>query len=93
MKYLKTYENIKIQKPTNGDYVIVEYDDLEEFFQKQIGILKYSYYDDNDLICVSQFVDTNGEPILIESFLSDIKYWTKNKKDAEIYLTSKKYNL
>ena len=64
-----------------------------DVFKNQIGVLDYLYYDDDaDLIYVTKF-DDNGTPILIESFLSDIKWWSKNKKEAKIYLNTKKYNL
>ena len=89
-------------KPQVGDYVIVNvnYFDIKNFVNASVGKLvdevrvqnliaakiKYDNIPEN----LKKFFDNNG----VKTFhLSDIKYFSKNKKEMEQKVASKKYNL
>lgn len=91
MKHLKTYENIN--KPQVGDFIILTDDACKTFYEiaNKIGILK--------IVSPPMFKwQKSGYTVVFDSDVylvndEDIEYYTKNKKDAEIYLSAKKYNL
>jgi len=96
MKYLKKFE-INENNPEIGDYIICdgEYTD-EEFsnhINNNIGILLVI----GPLSCEIFYPDyidknyTNGKPYYIN--YNDILFWSKDKKELEIILKSRKFNL
>lgn len=106
MKYIKTYEEINIDKPQIGDYVILDKTFDAEFCSNNIGqIIKADpevsvyfseLYGDHDYIV--KYENMPKEP---EEFIGDktftsfewILYWSKNKEELEAILASSKYNL
>jgi len=104
MIYLKIYEEFyDVSRPEVGDYVCIELknahiikfvilDNKEviNFLHTHIGkIIKVQ--DDN---CAIQF-DNNipGDDNIIFLTLEDIDYFSKNKKDVEVYMQTKKFNI
>ena len=103
MKYIKTFESINKDKPEVGDYVICDstIDDyvicdstnfvsLRELVQNSIGkitIIKSVFFWDEFYI---EYGDLIGDIMFVEE---EILFWSKNKEELELILTTKKYNL
>ena len=92
MKYIKTYEKLKISELKLGDYVIIDPLTLGNaarnnwFNHDTIGqIIEMS----NGRMISVMFDDGTQSGYGIENF----KYWSKNRKELEIILAQNKYNL
>jgi len=98
MKHLKCFESlIDDKEPEIGDYVICEAashfygTEFAKYIDGHIGVIENIYYFeyDQEYKCVVRYENTKRATFS----LKNIKHWSKNKKDLEIYLDSKKYNL
>lgn len=96
MKYIKTYENIT---PQINDYVIIDdynYNQImKNFLQNNIG--KIVLTKEKSLTDAYYVEFDKPNPWDYSKYLSiqpnQIKYYSTNKEDCEIYLTKLKYNL
>jgi len=92
MKHLKTFENIS-KGPQVGDYVVCETDQEKvyaQFVRSNVGL-------------ITRIIFLSSYPYEIEyshTFLgtqffyrNEIVFWSKNKKDCEMFLDANKYNL
>jgi len=107
MRHLKLYEELNIDQPERGDYVIavctenVSNKKMLEFVNNTIGKLMLSEYD--SLIDTFEYTVKYDEipEELSEYYFSisgtkcfyELKYWSKNKKDLETIISANKYNL
>ena len=103
MKYLRTFENKR--GPQMGDYVICE----EQYFSYDEHKNYFNFLDNNIGIIVNRdsgdgkfFVEYSNIPEEIKSyFKEDITYfdideiveWSDKKKDLELILNTRKYNI
>jgi len=103
----KIFENSNQKNPQIGDYICAEYDDdaLDDvflnFIKSNIGQIidikakldliyhvKYEMYDEIENMFFKE------ENIYYTGFnKSEIKFFSKNKEDCNLFLQSKKYNL
>lgn len=98
MKYLKTYEDINIDEPEVGDYVIVKSwsDKLSNFLNNNFGqIVRFIGSDvsieyDENLLKKANIEFPNNQIIL---YRTQIKYWAKTKEELKLFLLANKYNL
>jgi len=104
MKHIKVYDNLDNNEPEEGDYVICKEHSLNKYFVlflennigKIIKINDYRYFITYDNIpeeCNDYFMLYFCNFKTRDFFKSEIKYWSKNKKDLEIILQANKYNL
>ena len=108
MKYLKFYEELNIDKPEIGDYVLcfdIEEDDdldkaLNDFTSSNIGII--INIDTTKPILYSIRYEKIPKDIMVYfdkpnssrvCFEREIIHWSKNKEELETILTAKKHNL
>jgi len=118
MKYIKTFEEVDIDKPKIGDYTVAEIkkadsklpmainnainnqigtivdivkDDLEVKYRikynKKVISKLFDFYKKINRTPPSYFSDT------FSLDQTDIKYFSPNKKDLEMYIMADKYNL
>lgn len=91
-KLFEEYNTIEI-----GDYVIVDgekagyADDGIHFFNTHVGTIRN--VSSTNKICSVKFDEDFKDETLLFCSVNSIAYHTKNKKDAELYLASIKYNL
>jgi hypothetical protein len=90
MRHLKTFENSK-NEPQVVDYVILDFGDLTDYitYNSIFKLVDIKY--NKDHLKYDYVIDTGIEEIEISKIY--IKYWSKDKKDLEHYITSNKYNL
>lgn len=101
MKHLKIFEEyfIPLSKPEEGDFVVANWDKFKDSYQNfllhSIGVISKVYYNGEYEV----LYDPKG---ILPEFNSDnlfifteeqILYWSRNKKNCEKYLATKKYNL
>ena len=83
--------------PETGDYVIIDGENAGyteggiHFFNSHIGIIRN--ISNTNKICSVKFEENFNDETLLFCSVKSILYHTKNKKDAELYLASMKYNL
>jgi hypothetical protein len=91
MKHIKTYEELNIDEPQVGDYILVEDNFLssyiKDFLENNIGIIK-NITPTNIYQC--KYPNNDGNWRLNKS---QIKYWSKNRESLEDILATNKYNL
>jgi predicted nucleotide-binding protein (sugar kinase/HSP70/actin superfamily) len=105
----KLYEQLKINEPQIGDYVLCDEVDSEiirvDFIRNNIGKIVY----DNFSKVYKYLVQYENVPELLDSWFSDgnninlkncrrmsiseIKNYSKNKEDLEVLIQANKYNL
>lgn len=103
MKYLKSFESV--DEPQVGDYVVCEEDSLtSEFTSNNVGKIvniedvfdnTYCYnvaYDDIPKD-IEELFDVIHGYYCRDMSRYEIKFWSKNRKDSELYIVGKKYNL
>ena len=98
MKHIKLFENYN-NTPEVGDFVVANWDKFKDSYQdfllSNIGEISKVYYNDEYEV----LYDSTSLPSEFNSdnkFLfpeDQILYWSRNKKDCEKYLATKKYNL
>lgn len=106
MKYIKLYEELNVNEPKAGDWIICEEDDNEirSFIDNNIGriISKESYpqtgvfyyiveYDNVPYDIMSRFRFYPGN--CRNMLREEIKYWSNDKSELESILQAKKYNI
>ena len=84
MKYIKKFESINEGEPQVADYVIVEKSKM--LFAGRI-YSKYSNY------FYVKYELPDGRKSNDIFYSHEIKYWSKNKEELEIYLNTNKYNI
>ena len=101
MIYLKTYEELNIDEPKVGDWVICYAtfnidDELKKFLSTAIGkiqdrnarsVFNYGVYFEY----MPKSLDEWGNSIDFQK--SEIKYWSENKEDLEYIIAVNKYNI
>ena len=102
MKFIKNFENTNINIPKVGDYVICQekkYDksDISDFLKNNIGQIICSF-ENSELFSIKYSNIPDDLKFFFKKncrgmFINEIKYYSKNKKDLEIYITANKYNL
>jgi hypothetical protein len=101
MKHLKYFESVNDGEPKVGDYVIVDRKtelDVYDFTSNNIGYYEQSVNSNR----MTYHIRFNNVPEELEKKFTyncrnysreDIKYWSKNKKELEIILSTIKYNI
>lgn len=99
MKYLKSYENIKLE-PKVGDYVIIiswsTNIDLSTFVNNTIGKIDRIIGSDISVKYDFESIEKAGLNFANNRLIfnkSQIKYCAKTKEELELILTIKKYNI
>jgi len=105
MKYIKTFENLN--EPQFGDYVFCEEIALYQicdFTSKNVGRIVDIEDNKNNIFCyivayydvpdnIKLYFDIRYEYLCRDMSIKEIKFWSKNKEDVELYIAEKKYNL
>ena len=87
----KLYEGINEGLPEIGDYAITIYDDQ---FKNQIGkIKKFINVGKNDSIIIYRIEFTKPIKAHFDYILNEIEFFSKDIKDLEAIIASRKYNL
>ena len=105
----KIYEEINLNEPEVGDYIIAESNDfltdINEFTKNRIGILynifKPLYADDLSYTIIYDNIPKELDFYVFKVYddeaismnREDIKYWSKNKEDLEKILIANKFNI
>ena len=98
MIYLKTYEELNIDEPKVGDWVICYAtfnidDELKKFLSTAIGKIRDINQRNN--YCYNVYFEDMPKNLEnpIDFELIEIKYWSENKEDLEYIIAAKIYNL
>jgi hypothetical protein len=101
MKYIKNFESVNDGEPKVGDYVIVDRKtelDVYYFTSNTIGYYEQIIYSNK----MTYHIRFDNVPEEIENKFTydcrnysreDIKYWSRNKEEIEIILSTIKYNI
>jgi len=103
MKYLKKFEMNETIFPQIGDYVLIVQNirNISPFVNENIGtfigmndssIFLYKVQYENIPEELLQFADNKNKNILNFSY-DEITYWSKDKKELELMITTNKFNL
>ena len=92
MKYIKKYEN-NIDEPKVGDYVVIYDDILDKFDEDIFQINDMEVYNPYDELVYMLDNATNDYLTSSHTYRDNIKFWSKNIEDAEVFLSSNKYNI
>lgn len=93
MKYIKTFEIVH-SYPKEGDYVILD--------SEQYKIINPNFYNyiQNKIVKVESIDDYNNFNIYIDQLcrtvqfqIAQIKYWSDNEEELQVYIDTKKYNI
>ena len=83
MKYIKNFESVN-RSPKIGDYVILK--EISSVIGRIIDISKsFTYY--------IKFIGNSNITDRRTFSTDELKYWSENKKELEIYINEQKYNL
>lgn len=92
MKYLRMYgevnDGVNLEKIKVGYYVILLSTTVvkSERYEDKIGKVIYVNHTTN-------YMEVDFDGIIIKLSIFNVKYWSKSKKELELYLAAKKYNL
>ena len=91
----KIFESVNKSRPEIGDYVIVhtgvDNETMDKFYNNNIGQI-VGNYENGDFFDVQFDVENNRIPHGAIK-LSQLKYWSKDKEELELIITSLKFNI
>ena len=92
MKHLKTYENRITDEPQIGDYVVVSVRELSKN-DNYVFVIGKIYDKERYYVFVEYKFSNQSMYYRITYDIDELLFRSKDKKDCEIYLSAKKYNL